>query len=313
MTRFSTSFEYALIFTLLLVVAACGGPPRDNPMLNEARIAYQNAESSAQIVSNAPAALEDAADALARSERLHQQKEDPELVTHYAYIAKQKVRIAEETAKMNAAEAEVKRAEVERQKVVLEARTAEAERAQRAAEQARLASEVSRREAEAARAEAEQERQEAVAARRAAEAALARAQELSQKIAELEAQQTERGLVLTLSDVLFDVGQAALKEGAQRATDQLATFLQEYPKRKVLIEGFTDNTGSDGFNLDLSQRRADAVRTALLEKGISSERIRTKGYGEAFPVATNATPAGRQQNRRVEVIISDENGVIPER
>jgi outer membrane protein OmpA-like peptidoglycan-associated protein len=119
--------------------------------------------------------------------------------------------------------------------------------------------------------------------------------------------------VLTLGDVLFDVGKSELKTGGLRAIDELARFLGEYPQRVVLIEGFTDSSGSDETNLALSQRRADAVRSALIERGVTAERVRTRGYGETFPKASNDTPAGRQLNRRVEVVISDETGVIPER
>ncbi|MDX1531810.1 MAG: OmpA family protein [Rhodothermales bacterium] len=167
--------------------------------------------------------------------------------------------------------------------------------------------------AERAQREAERQRAEAEAARAAAEAALARAQELAQQVNELEAELTRRGLVLTLGDVLFDTGQATLKPGADRTVNALVTFLNENPERSVLIEGFTDEVGSEASNLDLSQRRADAVRAALVERGIAGTRIRTRGYGEAYPVASNATAAGRQQNRRVEIVISDPQGEIPER
>jgi outer membrane protein OmpA-like peptidoglycan-associated protein len=160
---------------------------------------------------------------------------------------------------------------------------------------------------------AEDKTREAQLAREQAEQALARAQELANRIAELEAEQTARGLVLTLSDVLFDVDKADLKPGAQRAIDELANFLNEYPERNVLIEGFTDNTGSDEYNMDLSSRRAASVKSALVTRGIGDSRVRTIGYGETFPKATNGTAAGRQQNRRVEVIISDKSGNIPTR
>jgi outer membrane protein OmpA-like peptidoglycan-associated protein len=100
--------------------------------------------------------------------------------------------------------------------------------------------------------------------------------------------------------------------GAMFTMDKLALFLKKYPKRNVLVEGHTDSQGSETYNLGLSQRRADSVRNALMERGISADRIATKGYGEKFPVASNAAAAGRQQNRRVEIIILDE-GVSPEK
>ncbi|MCG2720752.1 MAG: OmpA family protein [Thermodesulfovibrionales bacterium] len=100
--------------------------------------------------------------------------------------------------------------------------------------------------------------------------------------------------------------------GATRTLDKLAEFLEQYPNRKVLIEGFTDSTGSETYNLGLSQNRADSVRDALTMKGVPATRITTKGYGEQYPIASNATSAGKQQNRRVEVVILDE-GVGPEK
>ena len=275
-----------------LLVAGCGGPPQANALLTEAREAHTAAANNSEIVANAPVALQEAEETLRHAVSLWEEKEDQDLVTHHAYLALQRIRIAEETAKLNAAQKQVEQVRNERQAVVLEARAAEAERAQRIAER---------------------ERAEADAARAAAEAALTRAQQLANQVNELEAELTRRGLVLTLGDVLFDTGQATLKPGAERTTAALVTFLNENPERNVLIEGFTDTVGSDSFNQGLSQRRADAVRQALVQRGIAGTRIRTVGFGEAFPVASNANEAGRQQNRRVEIVISDPKGVIPER
>jgi len=84
----------------------------------------------------------------------------------------------------------------------------------------------------------------------------------------------------------------------------LVTFLQKYPKHRVVIEGHTDSVGSETYNLDLSQRRADAVQAFLLHNGVNPAQLTTRGYGKAAPVASNATAEGRQQNRRVELIIS---------
>jgi outer membrane protein OmpA-like peptidoglycan-associated protein len=121
---------------------------------------------------------------------------------------------------------------------------------------------------------------------------------------------TKRGLVLTISDVLFESGKATLLSGASRAIDKLSEFLIENPKRAILIEGHTDNIGSSTYNIDLSLRRAEAVASALEKRGIESFRVTKRGYGEEFPVTTNSTPEGRQQNRRVEVIIINE-GIDP--
>jgi outer membrane protein OmpA-like peptidoglycan-associated protein len=118
--------------------------------------------------------------------------------------------------------------------------------------------------------------------------------------------------VLTLGDVLFDTGQATLKPGAATTVDRLAQFMRDYPERSVRIEGHTDSAGSDDTNQGLSERRAQAVREALLQRGLEAPRIGAVGYGEARPIADNETAAGRQQNRRVEIVVSDAAGAFAE-
>jgi outer membrane protein OmpA-like peptidoglycan-associated protein len=135
-----------------------------------------------------------------------------------------------------------------------------------------------------------------------------KAARLQAEIDALKAKPTDRGLVLTLGDVLFDTGKAELNPGAARKLDQLAQFLTEHPDRRIQIDGYTDSIGTDSYNLDLSQRRANAVKSALQVRGIDATRIATQGYGKEFPVASNADSGGRQLNRRVEVIIGGENG-----
>lgn len=129
----------------------------------------------------------------------------------------------------------------------------------------------------------------------------------------IKAQKTERGEVVTFGDVLFDTGKADLKHGSQRNFEQLAQYLTANPERKVRIEGFTDDVGSDDFNQRLSERRADAVAFALKRMGISADRLITKGYGKQFPIADNGSSHARQLNRRVEVIISYGSSVVGSR
>lgn len=287
------------VFALVCLVAGCGGPPNNNPLLDDARVSLAKASDDPAVVAGAPETLDRAEVTLLHGERLLDDGADQEEVEHYAYLTKQYVAIAEETAALRRHEEAIKKAETDRQKVVLLAREREAERAEAKAAEAQQ--------------QAATERQDAEIARKRAEDALERARELGEKIRELEAKQTERGLVLTLSEVLFDVGKATLKDGGQRAVGQLATFLQEYPERRVLVEGHTDETGSLQLNLDLSKHRAESVKAALMGMGIPANRIGTIGHGPAYPVASNNTAAGRQQNRRVEIIISNEDGVIAER
>jgi outer membrane protein OmpA-like peptidoglycan-associated protein len=129
-----------------------------------------------------------------------------------------------------------------------------------------------------------------------------RTQEL-QELKNMQARQTDRGVVLTLGNVLFQVNSAELVPGAAAQMDQLATVLKEHPQDRVEINGFTDNTGTQTYNLGLSQQRADAVKRALTMRGISPSRIVARGLGEESPVASNDTSAGRQMNRRVEVVL----------
>ena len=162
-----------------------------------------------------------------------------------------------------------------------------------------------REDAQKALAQAEQARMEADKQLAAAETARARAAKLQKELTDLQAKQTDRGMVLTLGDVLFDTGRAELKSGAFSTMDRLATFLRENPERMVAIEGHTDSVGGDAYNLALSDKRADSVRTALVSRGIAGTRVTSKGMGESTPVANNATAEGRQRNRRVEIIIAD--------
>lgn len=132
---------------------------------------------------------------------------------------------------------------------------------------------------------------------------LAEKSQLEQQLAELQAEKTERGMVMTLGDVLFATGKADLMPGAITMVMRLAHFMQQYPEKRLMIEGHTDSTGSAAFNLRLSEDRANAVRNVLLSEGVDGNRIETIGYGMSKPVASNNTAEGRQQNRRVEVII----------
>jgi OmpA-OmpF porin, OOP family len=135
---------------------------------------------------------------------------------------------------------------------------------------------------------------------------------LETELAELRADRTDRGLVVTLTDdVLFDVDQAELKPGGMQRLGRVAEFLGDNPDRNVLIEGHTDSTAPDAYNLALSQRRANAVEDFLITQGVDPTRISAIGYGEQLPIATNDTAAGRQANRRVELVVLDAGEPIP--
>jgi outer membrane protein OmpA-like peptidoglycan-associated protein len=123
-----------------------------------------------------------------------------------------------------------------------------------------------------------------------------------------ETRDADRGLVLTLGDVVFDAGKASLEPSATTAIDRLAQLLGVYPERSVRIEGHTDSLGDDAANQQLSERRAAAVRDALLSRGIAAARVEAVGYGETRPIADNRTESGRQKNRCIEIVLSDEHG-----
>lgn len=179
---------------------------------------------------------------------------------------------------------------------------------------ARAEAEVLKAEAEAAASSAmsEAEKAKIMAAAEAAkaEAAIAEAaaakaamQQLENELTDLKAKQTDRGLVITLGDVLFEFNQANLKDGATRNLTPLVNALNSDPEQTVIVEGHTDNIGSKAYNLSLSEQRAEAVKVYLVSQGIDNERISTAGLGFEFPVASNDTGEGRQQNRRVEIIL----------
>ena len=276
---------------LATALAGCASTPTTPVALEQARQAYQLTKSDPDVPKYAPTELNKAGQSLGKAEQLWTRGADREDVHHQAYLAKQQARIAAETAAARSARAQIEQAELQRTSAVAQSRQLEAQAQQRNAEAERAAAE---QRAEVARQQAAQEQAKA-------------SQEIERLEAQLEdmkAKQTSRGWVLTLgSDVLFDVGQAVLKPGAYRSIEQIAEFMQSNPERSVVIEGYTDDTGSDTLNLALSQRRADAVRQALIGRNIDPSRIRTQAFGEAYPVASNDTSAGRQLNRRVELVI----------
>jgi len=310
-----------LSLVTLATLAACSLTRPDNSVLEEARGGYARAQSDPQVAKFAADELNQAGAALTKADDAWTKREDDALVNQLAYVAKQRVAIAQETARQKAADANAVSVRAERDKIRLDSRTAEADTAQRNAAAALLSAEASQRQSEASQRRAEASQRESEASQRQSEMsqrqaqdAEARSRQLDAQLKELDAKKTARGLVITLADVLFDTDQAQLRSGdGMRGVQKLADILKQYPQHNVLIEGFTDSTGSNSHNQELSDRRANAVRTALLDTGIGADRIASRGYGPTFPVASNATAAGRQLNRRVEIIVSDEGKTIAPR
>ncbi|HTJ97200.1 MAG TPA: OmpA family protein, partial [Rhodocyclaceae bacterium] len=262
-----------LIISALL--GACSSMPTSTTLLEQTRSDYRMAQGTPNVISYAPMEMKQAGDALALANTAADKNESLTTIDQLAYVAKQKVALAQEVGNRKAAEAAIASSSKERDQVRLDQRTLEANQARQSAEQAKQVAEV----------------------------ALARNAQLEAQLANLHAQKTERGMVITLSDVLFGTDLSYLTADGMRTVKTLADVLQQNPQRMVLIEGFTDSTGGAVHNQDLSERRALSVGNALNEKGIPRGRIGVKGYGEDYPVAANDTAQNRQLNRRVEIVL----------
>lgn len=317
-----------------VALAACSSMPPANSTLDQAHNDYTAAQGNPRVTQFAAGELRQANETLLKADTAWRNREEGGTVTHLAYVARQQVAIAEQTASQRSAEQVTAGAGAERDRTRLAARTQEADQANRDAADARRQTEASQRNADDLQRQAGQSLQAAEDAQRSAmaanQAAIAsaldtraaqqrtdqaeqRTQQLELLLRDMEARPTPRGMVITLGDVLFDTNEARLKPGGMRSVQKLAEFFRQYPQRKVMIEGFTDSTGSSNRNNTLSEDRAGAVRTALLDMGVTADRIGVRGYGEAYPVSSNDTAAGRQLNRRVEVVVSDERGTVAPR
>jgi outer membrane protein OmpA-like peptidoglycan-associated protein len=283
-----SNYNLAVALAVTAILVGCSSQPAQIDSLATARSAVQQVESSPDAGKYAAAEVTAAHEALKEAERLVEKKKPKSDIEQAAYLAKRHADVATEQIARGQAEQKTAEAEAARQKVVSQAREQEAVAA--------------KQQAEVARQQADADKQQA---QLSAEDAQRNAASLEAQLRDLQAKQTDRGLVLTLGDVLFDSGQATLKPGAASTIDRLAAFLTQSPERSVAIEGHTDSMGSDSFNLSLSENRANSVKAALVAKGIQAQRIVAVGKGEGIPVASNDNSAGRQQNRRVEIIVSN--------
>ena len=256
------------------VLGACTTTPETIAELETARAIVPQVENSPRA---GVAALEigEARKALDRANRLADKGGKTGEIEYEASLASKYAQIANEKILTAQARDELQKGEAERQAVLVSAREREA---QRSSQQAQSAEE--------------------------------RAKALERELADLKGKKTDRGVVVTLGDVLFDTGKATLKPGAYTTIDRLATVLKEDQARKVLVEGHTDSVGSDEYNQSLSERRAASVQAALFERGVEASQISTVGKGETTPVASNDDAGGRQQNRRVELVFQDDRSRV---
>jgi len=290
---------------LLLFVAACGPSQKEmmaKDQMDRAKKAYAEAKANPNVEAYAPMELQEAGKAVQVAENA----KETEDILQLGYLAERKTQVAVTIADGKVAERDIDKLNVDKAQMNARKQTLELERTKQEMERAMS-------EADRARMAAAADAERAAIAKRQADAEAARAakakaesDKLMKELASLKAQQTERGIVLTIGDVLFATGKADLSVSAAKSVGTLAEFLQKNPNRNVLIEGHTDSVGSDDYNLALSQRRADSVKDNLLENGIYAGRITAVGYGKKFPVASNDTKAGKAQNRRVDIIILNE-------
>jgi len=271
---------------LALVLGACVSIPQPNAALERARMAVQAAEADPNVTKYAALDLDVARKDLSNADNAALHHQDA-AIAQSAYLAMENARLAQAHAAAKADDARVAAGQVERDQIMLAARTQEADKA-------KIAAANSKQVADSALNQRDQANEETA--------------RVQAELDALKATPTPRGMVLTLGDVLFDTGRSELKSGASRKLDQLAQFLVEHPDRRVQIDGFTDSVGTDSYNEELSQRRANTVREALISRNVESSRIGTEGYGKSYPVANNNDSGGRQLNRRVEVVIGGNNG-----
>jgi outer membrane protein OmpA-like peptidoglycan-associated protein len=257
---------------IALGMAGCVSTPQPNAALESARTAVQAAVADPNAAKYAALDVQSAQTNLAAADAAYL-KHDEADIAQPAYMAAQSARLAQLKGAAKADDARVAAGQAERDSILLAARTNQVD-----------------------------------SAKRATDAATANSARLQAEVDALKAKPTDRGLVLTLGDVLFETGSSTLSPGAGRNLDRLVQFLTEHPDRLVEIDGFTDSVGTDSFNQDLSQRRADSVRASLLSRGIAGTRVATQGYGKEYPVASNSESSGRQLNRRVEVVIGADDG-----
>lgn len=275
-----------LVFSSL-VIASCATGPSSPQGAEEVRNKLTALQNDPTLADHARVEIREA-DAAVRIAEQPLSNTETALSEHRVYIADRKVAIAEAKAATRYTEDQRARLSEERDEARLRARTREADKARDAASRARSVADAAQN-----------------SEKEAAAAAALQASEYQRQIDALKAEVTDRGVVLTLGDVLFSTGSSDLRGGANSELNKLVSFLNQYPKRRVQIEGHTDNVGSVEYNQGLSQRRADSVRYYLIEQGISSQRLSAAAMGMDRPVASNDNGAGRQQNRRVEIIVEN--------
>lgn len=284
---------------LILGLAACDSKPAPNPTLEEARIAYAALLSDPRNNHYAPSEMLDAGELLDKAAKAHQDGADQAEVDQLAYLARRNIEFVAQVVAQRSGQP------VQR---TFPAGHDEAPAREEPGGVMRIRTLQEELQARQAMAERNGERP----ASRPSQTLQPEDGQIRMLQESLQTRQTERGTQVTFSDVLFDVNSAELKPEGLRDVRKLADFLNAHRQRQVIVEGYTDNYGTDDYNQWLSERRAEAVRDALAPMGVDPQRIAVRGYGKRYPVASNDSRDGRALNRRVEVTISnDDRPVAP--
>jgi outer membrane protein OmpA-like peptidoglycan-associated protein len=263
------NYKMISMMALSAALVACNSTPASNTALEQARSRLDSARQNPQVAALAPEELKLAGESVHTADQAWSTGAKPTTVDHLAYLADKRVVIAQETAASRSEQAVTAAAAAQRDKMRLTARTNEAD-----------------------------------AAHQEANAAHQKVADLETQLLALNAKKTERGMVLTLGDVLFDTGKSQILRSGTDNLAKLADFFAHNPQARASIEGYTDNVGSEAANNSLSERRSNAVLSALLRMGVPSDCLSAHAYGEENPVASNETAAGRQLNRRVEIVFA---------
>ena len=317
----------ALSAAVLLALGACATQQPPPQSLLDATSALQRAQARPDVLANAPLELKKASDTLERANNLQAKNAPAAEISSVAYVAQRQAETAIAVANAKRSDDGIRSAEVDRERARANAREREAAASQNAAQIARIDASVAEQNAAEARRRAQMAEGQATAALVTAAQTQQRNQQLQEQTSNLQAQtvalqsqlnelnakKTERGMLVTLGDVLFEVNRSEVKPTSLEALRKLADFMGQHPDRNVLIEGFTDSSGSTATNETLSRRRAEAVANALISMGVQSTKLKFVGYGEAYPISANTTEANRAMNRRVEVYISDDQQPVRSR
>jgi outer membrane protein OmpA-like peptidoglycan-associated protein len=321
-------------FVMLLALAlltACSTAPKKDLALERVRAQLEQLKADNDLAGYAPLALGEAERSLRNAE---QATGNENYRVHLIYMAERRIQIARAMAQREQLLLETDVLENERTEMIIKASRLEAAQAREEAERAMLQSaataedasrareeaeralnqeaesarsaEMAREEADQARRLAESRASEAELARREAELLNQQAESLRRQLENLQLRETESGVVITLGDVLFRSNESELREDARSSLVEVVDLLQTEPDKKIRIEGHTDSVGNAEFNLKLSESRANSVRDALIDLGVSAERVTAIGLGEDFPISSNDTEEGRSRNRRVDVILLDQ-------